>query len=114
MIGKKKAHFVVHYRNPADGKTMTLRAGKIHDSTLGLTFISVSDFIFKTGNLVVDPDEENVKKKLENVKTLHLSIYHIISIEEVGEEHQGLAFQKDKSNILVLPGNSLPSPPPSK
>jgi hypothetical protein len=43
------------------------------------------------------------------VKTLHLSIYSIISIQEVGMEHKGLYFKKDKSNLVVLsPEHNLP------
>ena len=63
-------------------------AAKLHvlDSTLGLSFIRISGFVFDTGSLVVKPSEEQLKKKLENVKSLHLSIYSIISIEELSEK----------------------------
>jgi hypothetical protein len=36
------------------------------------------------------------------VKSLHICIYNIISIEEVGEQAEGLKFQNDKSKLLLL------------
>ncbi len=111
MLPKKKdAHYAVHYRNPEDGKSVTIKARTIADSSLGITFVAISDFIFKSSKLVVNPDEEALMKRFENVKTLHLSIYHIISIEEVGESVDGITFKQDKSNILVMPG-AAPTPP---
>ena len=106
-----RTHFVVTYRDPKEGKIMELRCGSIRDSSLGLSFVSISDFIFDTSRLVVKPEEEQLKKRFENVKALHLSIYSIISIEEVGEEHKGLSFQNDKSNLVVLPKDGPSSPP---
>ena len=49
------------------------------------------------------------RRRFEGVKTLHLSIYHIISIEEVGLAHKGLKFKKDKSHLVVL---TTDQPPP--
>ena len=95
--------FVVHYRDPKDGNILSLKAKKIFDSPLGMSFVCISDFVFETSSLVVKPAEEHLKKRLEDVKNLHLSIYSIISIEEVGYKHSGLKFKTDKSNLLVLP-----------
>ncbi len=107
---KENTYFVVTYRDPRDGQIMTLKANRIHDSSLGLSFISLSDFIFDTNNLVVTPDQEALEKRLEGVKTLHLSIYTILSIAEVGKQHKGLKFRKNKSNLLVLPTTDRPLP----
>ncbi len=104
MNKKKETHYVITYREPAEGKILALKAKTVTDSSLGISFVAISDFIFDTDSLVVDPGEETRKKQFKDVKTLHLSIYTILSIEEVGKSHQGLKFKKDKSNLVVLPG----------
>ena len=106
---KKDSCFIITYRDPVSEKQLSVKAATVADSTLGLSFIAVSDFIFDQGALVVDPQEEDMKRRFEDVKTLHLSIYTVLSIEEVGSQHKGLRFKKDKSNLLVLPGNSGPA-----
>ena len=98
----KKTFYIINYRDPKDNKTLELKAKKVTDSTLGLSFIAISDFIFDSSSLVVNPAEEDLKRKLEHVKTLHISIYSILSIEEVGSANRGLKFKKDKSNLIVL------------
>ena len=98
----KKTYYIISYRDPKDNKTLELKAKKVTDSTLGLSFIAISDFIFDSSSLVVNPAEEDLKRKLEHVKTLHISIYSILSIEEVGAAHGGLKFKKNKSNLIVL------------
>ena len=98
----KKTFYIINYRDPKDNKTLELKAKKVTDSTLGLSFIAISDFIFDSSSLVVNPAEEDLKRKLEHVKTLHISIYSILSIEEVGAANRGLKFKKNKSNLIVL------------
>ena len=111
MASKKKdTCFIITYRDPVSEKQVSVKAGTVADSTLGLSFIAVSDFIFDQGAIVVNPQEEDMKRRFEDVKTLHLSIYTVLSIEEVGSQHKGLRFKKDKSNLLVLPGSSGPAP----
>ncbi len=99
---KGKTYFVITYRDPKDQKIIALKAQSIRDSSLGLAFISISDFIFDTQALVVSPEEESMAKHFRDVKTLHLSIYSIISVEEIGAKHKGLTFRKAKSNLVVL------------
>lgn len=106
---KKDSHFVIHYRDPRTGENLQLKALNIHDSTLGMGFICVSEFIFDSGGLVIRPAEEQLKKRLEFVTSLHLSIYSILSIEEVGDRK--LAFKKDRSNVVMLPTEVAPIPP---
>jgi hypothetical protein len=103
---KKNNHFVVTYKDPVEDKIVTLRARAIGDSSLGLAFIRVSDFLFEDQNLVVDPAQEAMKKRFENVECIHLSIYAVISIQEVGPGHAGLRFENDRSNVVLLPGGS--------
>ena len=100
-----KSLFLIHYRDPKEGEVFSLKARQVLDSTLGLSFICISDFIFDTHSLVVKPSEEQLQKRLENVKSLHLSIYSIISIEELSEE--SLKFQEDKSKLFVISSESL-------
>ena len=111
MTGKaKNTYYIITYRDPQDAKIVTLKAGAVTDSSLGLSFIAIADFLFESNTLVVNPAEEDLKKRFEGVKTLHLSIYTILSIEEVGKGHKGLSFKKDKSNLLVLPGSQPATP----
>ncbi len=105
---KDDTFFIITYRDPKNDKIVDLKAKEVYDSSLGLSFIAVSDFIFDTDTVVVNPAEEDQKKRFEAVKTIHLSIYSIVSIEEVGMEHKGLKFEKDKSNVVVLSNNTVP------
>lgn len=103
----KKILFQVHFRDPKDGKILSLRSRSVTDSTLGLSFVCISDFVFEKQSLVVKPSEEHLRKRLEGVKALHVSLYSIISIEELGAQHyQGLKFKKDKSNLLMFSASS--------
>jgi hypothetical protein len=106
---KNKTYYIITYRDPKDGKVVECKARKIQDSGLGLSFVSISDFVFNNSSVVVDPTEEYLRKRLENVKSLHLSVYSIVSVEEVGTENSGLKFRNDKSNLVVL-NTSAPSP----
>lgn len=106
---KEETFYLISYRDAKDAKVLTLKAKTVMDSSLGLSFVAISDFIFDTKSVVINPEEEDQKRQFEGVKTLHLSIYTIISIEEVGEDHKGLKFKKDKSNLVVL-SPELPQP----
>lgn len=111
---KQEVYFVVTYKDAKEDKILECKAKTIKDSSLGLSFISISDFVFTNKNsVVVDPSEEYLQKRLENVKSLHLSIYSIVSIEEVGMSHKGLHFEKDRSNLVVLNSSSSKSSPNS-
>ena len=103
----KEPLFLINYKDPVDGQVVSLKARKIKDSSLGLSFISISNFIFETSGLVVKPSEEQLEKKLKHTKSLHPSIYSIISVEELSP--MALSFKKDKSKLLVLPNESSPS-----
>jgi hypothetical protein len=111
-VGKKKSdgYFLVTYRDPLTEKVAELKARSVDDSSLGLSFVRLSDFVFDTEALVVKPDEEAQKKRYESVKSLHLSIYAVVSVAEVGEPAAALSFQNDRSNLVVLPGARKPPP----
>jgi hypothetical protein len=104
----KDTYYLVTYRDPKDGQTISLKAKKVTDSSLGLSFIALSEFMFESDMLVVNPAEEDLKKRFSSVKTIHLSIYSVLSIEEVGFEQKDLTFEKDKSNLVVFPGTPRP------
>ncbi|ABW67920.1 DUF1820 family protein [Desulfosudis oleivorans] len=108
MPKKKETFYIITYRDPEEEKVRTLKARTVGDSSLGISFVAISDFVFDTQALVVNPEEETRRKRLEGVKTLHLSMYLILSVQEVGKDHKGLKFEKDKSNLVVLPGNTKP------
>jgi len=108
MADKPKTHFVVTYRDPKNDKIVSLKVRKVQDSDLGLSFVAISDFIFKEDSLIIDPSEEDLKDRFANTRRLHLSIYSILSIEEVGKRHRGLKFKQNKSNVLVLPREKPP------
>lgn len=103
--------YVISYRDPKDGSIQSLKAKSISDSTLGLSFIAISDFLFNSSSILVDPEEEFLKKNFENIKTLHLSIYSVLSIAEMGPKTPKLAFKNDKSNLFVLPQSPQPQTP---
>ncbi len=107
---KDLSYYAITYRDPKEEKTLQLKARTVKDSSLGLSFVSISDFVFDTKSVVVSPQEDYLKKRFENVRRLHISIYSILSIEEVGE-NTTLSFAKDKNNLLVLNSNSKPTPP---
>ncbi len=104
---KDDTFYIVSYRDPKDNAIKTLRVRNIGDSDLGLSFVALSDFIFKD-SVIIDPGEEDLKDRFANTKRLHLSIYAILSIEEKGEANAGLAFKHDKAKLLVLPTDPSP------
>lgn len=106
MPQTKESYFEVTYRDPMEEKPVSLKAGTIEDSSLGLSFIRLSDFFFDTSSLVIQPEEEAMQKRFEKIKSLHLSIYSVVSIAEVGPEQEGLTFERDRSNLVVLPGGA--------
>jgi hypothetical protein len=101
----KDIYFLIHFRDPKENKVVGLKARKIEDSSLGLSFVKVSDFVFETSALLAQPTEEQMKRRLEDVKALHLSIYNVISVEEIGAKHSGLKFKKTKSNLIAFPSD---------
>lgn len=106
---KSKTYFIVTFRdleNTEKPQNITLKVKKISDSSLGLGFISLSGFLFSQNKSIIDPQEERRRERYENTKALHISLYHIISIEEVGLEQSGLNFVHDKSNVFIFQPNT--------
>lgn len=113
MAKKADSCFIITYRDPKEEKIIQLKAKTIADSSLGLGFVTISDFVFSTGNMVLNPAEEQLKNRFKDVRALHVSIYTILSVEEVGPNHKGLSFEKDKSNLVVLGPTSNSNNPTS-
>lgn len=104
------SYYLIQYRDLKDGgKIVSLKARKIEDSNLGLSFVRISDFLFDTDSIVVQPTELQLEQHFADVRSLHLSIYSIVSVEEVGHKHIGLKFKKNRSNLIAFPGET-PTP----
>ena len=104
MGAKSRSHYVVTHRDPTSGKAVSLKVKKVEDSELGPTFVAVSEFLFESASPIIDPGLEELKKRYEGTKKLHLSLYNIVSIEEVGRRNPGLDLSAERSNVIVLPG----------
>ncbi len=104
MATKDKTFYKVTFRDLSENKVVVLKVKSVTDSHLGLGFVCLSDFIFENrgGGRLLLPTEENWKKKFQSTKALHISLYAILSIEEVGADNKGLEFKKDRSNIIML------------
>lgn len=101
MSTKNEPLYHIYFRDPKNNEMVFLRARKVEDSSLGLSFISISDFVWDNSTLVIKPTEDHLRKRLEGVRSLHLSIYSILSIEEMSAEK--LSFKKDRSNLVSFP-----------
>lgn len=99
---ESKTYFKVSFNDPQDKKPITLDVRDISDSNLGLSFVCLSGFMFDNNKVVIDPEEEALRKRFDGVKSLHVSIYSILSVVEMGIENRGLKFKNDKSNVLIL------------
>jgi len=94
--------YVVTYRNPEKtDENIVTRVRNIQDSNLGPTFITLSDFVFGSTSKLLNPQDEYTKKRFQKTKKLHLSIYHIISIEEIGEG-KALGLAPKDADILIF------------
>lgn len=102
--------YAITWRTPEDGSVTTLKARKVGDSELGPGFICVWDFAFDTGSRLVDPAEEALARRYEHTRRLHLNVFSIQSIAEVGVDHPGLKLEQERSNLVVLPPPRPPKP----
>jgi len=94
--------YVVTYRNPEkQEENITIRVRQINDSELGPTFIALSGFVFHTSSKLLNPQDEYAKKRFQKTKKIHLSIYHIISVEEVGDDI-ALSLASKDGDVLIF------------
>lgn len=102
-------HYAVTFRSPETGDVTILRARTVGDSDLGPGFICLSDLIFQTGSKLANPVEEALQEQYRTTRRLHLNVFSIQSIAEVGEEHPGLQLDADRTNLVVFPQSTPPS-----
>ena len=103
------SHYVIVWHDPEADEVVTLRAREVADSALGLSFLRIADFVFEDQGPLVNPKEESLRRRLENVRSLHVSIHRVLSISEIGPGHAGLSFDHDRSNLVAFPAGSEPS-----
>jgi hypothetical protein len=100
---------VVTYRdpegNPKEGAVSTIKVRTVADSELGPSFICLSDFVWASSRLA-NPAEDALKARFADTRRLHLSVFMILSIAELGPDHPGLDLEADRSNLVVLPPRS--------
>jgi hypothetical protein len=65
--------------------------------------VCLSQFVFDTGSRIANPAEEQLARRFENTRRLHLNLFSIQSIAEVGVDHPGLKLEQDRPNLVVLP-----------
>lgn len=92
--------YVVTWKDPVEGEVRRLRCARVEDSTLGLGFVCLAEFDLGSKGPLVDPRQEALKTQLADVKRLHLNVYSIVSIEELGDE---LELVHDRSKVVLLP-----------
>ena len=97
--------YVIAWRDPRNGEILEIKAKKIRDSSLGLTFVAISEFVLASRSAIVNPAEEALARRFEHTKALHLSIHAIVSIEEV-DTAEGLGLLADRSKLLLFPDKS--------
>lgn len=95
--------FVVSFQDAREGRVVSLRVRTIEDSVLGPAFVCLSDFVFQDGGTLIDPVEEAMSRRYGKTRRLHLQLWSISSIEEVGMGHGGLTSTHDRSNLVVFP-----------
>jgi hypothetical protein len=99
----------VTFRTPDEGQLSTLKVREVGDSDLGPGFVCISGFVFDTGSVLLNPTEDALARRYENVRRLHLNVFAIQSIAEIGVEHPGLKLDQDRSNLVVLPTPTRPA-----
>ena len=102
-------HYVIAMHDAELDEILTVRAREVSDSPLGLSFLRIADFVFDSSSPIVNPKEDALRQRLENVRSLHVSIHRVLSISEVGDSHTGLSFANDRSNLVAFPSDQSSS-----
>ncbi|MBT3221722.1 MAG: DUF1820 family protein [Proteobacteria bacterium] len=105
LASQSKSWYEVTFREPQESAVTTIKARTVEDSQLGLGFVCFSDFVFETNKVVLNPAEEALQTRYANVKRIHLPIYAVLCVEEVGADHEGLSLEADRSKLIVLHPN---------
>ncbi|MFN3604805.1 MAG: DUF1820 family protein [Leptonema sp. (in: bacteria)] len=82
---QKKFYKVLFYNQ---GKIYEIFAKNVMQSNL-FGFLEIEDLIFgEKSNLLVDPNEDSIKKEFEHTKRLYIPIHSIIRVEEIDKDTQ--------------------------
>lgn len=101
---KQKKFFKVLFFN--QGKIYEIFAKNVLQSNL-FGFLEIEDLIFgEKSNVLVDPNEDSIKKEFENTKRLYIPIHSIIRVEEIDKEVQL------KPRVISLKENTASRPSP--
>jgi hypothetical protein len=83
---------------------------RVEDSELGPGFVCLSQFLFDTDSRIANPAEEELARRFERTQRLHLNLFSIQSIAEVGDPRglvggppSGLKLDQERPNVVVLP-----------
>lgn len=96
-------YYEITFRSPDSGTLTTLKAGTVGDSDLGAGFICLSELLFETSSRVANPAEEALAARYKDTRRLHLNVFSIQTIAEVGASHPGLTLDTDRSNLVAFP-----------
>ncbi len=79
----KKLYKVLFYNY---GKIYEIFAKNVQQSNL-FGFIEIEDIVFgEKSQVLVDPNEDAIKKEFENTKRLYIPIHSIVRVEEIDKE----------------------------
>ncbi|MCS7206011.1 MAG: DUF1820 family protein [Leptospiraceae bacterium] len=79
----KKLFKILFYNQ---GKIYEIFAKNVQQSNL-FGFIEIEDLVFgEKSQVLVDPNEDSLKKEFENTKRLYIPVHSILRIEEIDKE----------------------------
>jgi len=81
---KTKRLFKILFFN--QGKIYEIFAKNVQQSNL-FGFIEIEDLVFgEKSQVLVDPNEDSIKKEFENTKRIYIPVHSIIRLEEIDKE----------------------------
>ena len=107
MSKQKKTVYRIFFTS--QGKGYEIYARKVSQGEM-YGFVEIEDIIFgEKSAIVVDPNEEALKKEFASVQRLMIPYHSVSRIDEVGKEGQAKVVSLAVSNADV--GSNLPLPP---
>jgi hypothetical protein len=91
------------------GKIYELYARQVASSTLW-GFIEISELVWDTDSVVIDPTEERLRDEFGSTRTLHLPMHAVVKIEEVERKGQ-LTIRDSASGDRIVTPFPLPGRP---
>lgn len=103
--------FKIIFRHQGD--VLELYARQVAQSSL-FGFIEVEELLFgQHSNLLVDPNEESLRREFEGVKRLYLPMHAVVRIDEVEREGKArVRATKEREDERIVRAFPLPIPPP--